>query len=92
MIPNKNCQLNFRRRFKGYKIHHYNGNVNLVCTGEDVNVDEDPVNDWREKFDNDPLRAVASQEFAMKKTTKALKRIQNYFAGVNKEFRVRRPK
>jgi hypothetical protein len=75
-----------RNRKDDYEIREY-GASKWVCTDEIKNVDEDPYENWRERFDNDGRKAMMQTNREEKRKDKKgmFMKLFKYIIGVNSE-------
>ena len=47
----------------------------------------DSMNNWQNKYNQDPFEAMASKDFEMQPVQKMMKELEKYVYGVNREFK-----
>lgn len=72
-----------------YELRRY-GEERWACTEmEDINPAMDPMNDWQNKYDNNPYTAMSERKsnYKDRPMNKMFMRMFKYIQGVNKEFK-----
>ena len=57
-----------------------------ICTKETVDVSEDPMNGWREKFGNDAMAAMRAMKEMKGQSSKMFKKLFRYIIGLNSQY------